>query len=90
MVGLANSLRGTGQGSMPPVWDGLDGLRAPLLAVAGALDPSYVQLANRLARSAPTGRAVTIEGCGHALPMEDHESVARVVLEFLEGLSGLP
>lgn len=85
-IGLANSLRGTGQGSMPPLWEGLGNVRSPLLALAGEGDPTYVQLAERLARSAHDGRVVTVARCGHALPMEKPARVAGLVLEFLRSL----
>jgi 2-succinyl-6-hydroxy-2,4-cyclohexadiene-1-carboxylate synthase len=84
-IGLANSLRGTGTGAMPPVWDRLASLRCPLLAVCGALDPAYVDVAEQLSASAGNGSAITLPGLGHALPMENPDAVARAVLDFLEG-----
>ena len=89
-TGLANSLRGTGQGAMPPVWEGLGGVRSPLLAVAGSRDPAYVAVAERLASVAPAGRTATVDGAGHALPMEQPAAVAHIVCSFLEGLGTEP
>lgn len=84
-VGLANSLRGTGTGTMPPVWDRLPGLRSPLLALAGALDLPYVERASAIAAAAPFGRSATIPAAGHALHIENPAVVAPLIAEFLEG-----
>ncbi len=83
-VGWANSLRGTGTGSMPPVWDRLSALRAPLLALAGGLDGRYVRLADELASVPPDGQAIELAGLGHALPMEDPGATAAAVGDFLK------
>ena len=84
-VGLANSLRGTGAGSMPPVWSSLASLRSPLLAIAGSLDERYVAIAERLAEVCPFGETATVDGAGHALPLENPHRVATLVRQFLEG-----
>lgn len=84
-AGLANSLRGTGTGSMPPVWHALSSLRSPFLALAGELDPRYVDIATRAAAAAPFGRSETVSGAGHALHMENPSKVSHLVREFLEG-----
>lgn len=88
--GLANSLRGTGTGAMTPVWGAVPALRCPVLAVAGALDAPYVAKARRLAEIAGDGHCVVVDGCGHALPMEDPAAVARPVAAFLEGWATEP
>ena len=87
-IGLANSLRATGTGSMPPVWDSLASLRSPLLAVAGALDGAYVEHASHLADVCPFGTRATVAGAGHALPLEDPSAVATLLGEFLESCDG--
>ncbi len=83
-IGLANSLRATGTGSMPPVWDSLASLRSPLLAVAGALDGAYVDHASHLAEVCPFGTQATVADAGHALPLEDPSAVATLLGQFLE------
>lgn len=84
-IGLANSLRGTGTGAMPPVWPMLGSLRSPLLTVAGALDLRYVDIAERTAAAAPFGRCVVVPDAGHALHVENAGAVSHAVAEFLEG-----
>ncbi len=86
-VGYANSLRGTGTGSMPPVWDRLASIRSPMLFVTGALDSKFVDIAESMVRRAHDGRHVTIGACGHVVHEENPHEVARVITEFLEGLS---
>jgi 2-succinyl-6-hydroxy-2,4-cyclohexadiene-1-carboxylate synthase len=84
-IGLANSLRATGTGSMPPVWDSLASLRSPLLAMVGSLDERYVELAGRLADVCPFGEHAVIPDAGHALPLENPDAVATLLGDFLEG-----
>lgn len=82
-VGLANSLRGTGTGSMPPVWNALASIRSPLLTVAGGLDERYVDIARAVADAAPFGRCEVIDGVGHVVHQENLSAVAAVVHAFL-------
>lgn len=84
-LGLANSLRATGTGSMPPVWTSLASLRSPLLAIAGALDARYVELAARMADASPFGSDAVVADAGHALPLENPDAVATLLGDFLEG-----
>ena len=55
---LALLLRTAGQGALEPVWQRLDSLTLPVLAIAGVLDDRYADAARRIARSVPDGRAV--------------------------------
>src|SRR5690606_19116726 len=47
-AGLASSLRLAGSGTQMPLWDRLRTLDVPTLVVAGALDPKFVALGERL------------------------------------------
>ncbi len=85
-VGYANSLLGTGTGAMPPVWDRLGAIRSPLLFVAGELDVPYVETANEMAERSYRGEVAVVEDAGHVTHIENPGAVARVVVEFLEGL----
>jgi pimeloyl-ACP methyl ester carboxylesterase len=82
-VGLANALRGFGQGVQPPLWDALPRLPMPVLALAGSLDAKYAAGAAEVARAVPRGRAVVIEGCGHAPHLERPEAFLAAVVPFL-------
>ena len=83
-TGLANSLRGTGTGAMPPLWTALGSLRSPLLAIAGELDERYVEIANALSQRVPHGRAEVISGAGHVVHGEKLVDIANVVSKFLQ------
>jgi 2-succinyl-6-hydroxy-2,4-cyclohexadiene-1-carboxylate synthase len=83
---LALLLRTAGQGALDPVWHELEQLDLPLLAIAGARDPGYKRAAERIAATAPKGRAAIVEEAGHAAHLQRPDEVARVVEEFLDGL----
>ena len=85
VLGLANSLRGTGTGSMPPTWQTLPSVRSPVLAIAGALDTAYVETAKRIAEAAPFGQSAIIDGVGHVAHHENCSAVAAPIAAFLEG-----
>ncbi len=82
-IGLANSLRGTGTGSMPPLWSVLASVRSPLLAIAGSLDAKYTDLAHAMAEAVATGRAEIVAGAGHVVHHENLPEVASIVQSFL-------
>lgn len=82
-TGLANSLRGFGQGVMPPLHDFLPGVAAPTLIVAGALDPRYVEIGEAMRDAMPRARLVVVPRAGHAVHLEQPEAFRHVVLEFL-------
>jgi 2-succinyl-6-hydroxy-2,4-cyclohexadiene-1-carboxylate synthase len=69
-VGLANSLRGIGQGTAPPVLDRLRELAMPVTLIVGALDTRYVALAEQMAARIAGSRLVVVPGAGHALHLE--------------------
>lgn len=85
VTGLANSLRGTGTGSMPPTWQTLPSIRSPILAIAGELDSKYVDIAERIAEAAPFGRCTIVPDTGHVTHRENCSAVAASIAAFLEG-----
>lgn len=71
----------------PPAAERLAELRCPVLAVAGALDFSDVaQTARHLEAQVPGARAVVLEGVAHMIGMEAPETLARLILDFLDPL----
>jgi 2-succinyl-6-hydroxy-2,4-cyclohexadiene-1-carboxylate synthase len=81
---LAALLRTAGQGVLPPVWDEMAALAAPLLAIAGERDVLYTAAARRLAAIAPAGRHSVVAGAGHAAHLEHPAEVAADLLAFLD------
>ena len=81
---LASMLRATGQGALTPLWDRLPEIAVPVLAVAGELDPKYVEIAGRMTAQLPLGRAAIVPDAGHAAHLEQPDAVAELVLAFLD------
>lgn len=82
-TGLAQSLRGFGQGSQPALWDALPTLNIPVLILAGAEDSKYASLALEMAPLLPDATAVILPGAGHAVHLEKPEAVSMLIGEFL-------
>lgn len=82
-VGLANSLRGMGQGAQPPLWDRLGELDMPVLLMAGGLDRKFRDVALRMRDMIRDAVLVTIPDAGHAVNLERPTEYARHVERFL-------
>jgi 2-succinyl-6-hydroxy-2,4-cyclohexadiene-1-carboxylate synthase len=80
---LALLLRTSGQGVLEPAWGDLLRLDIPVLAIAGARDEGYVRAAERIADTAPRGRAAIVEDAGHAAHLQQPAEVARLIEEFV-------
>jgi 2-succinyl-6-hydroxy-2,4-cyclohexadiene-1-carboxylate synthase len=78
---LARSLAGMGTGAQPSHGDALGDL-PPTLALAGARDAKFVQVARRMAQAPPV-EAVVVPGAGHALLDEAPDAVAAAVRRAL-------
>lgn len=76
---LAAVLRGIGTGAMAPLWGRLPSLTMPAKVLAGAGDPKFVALGERLAAALPNGELVVVEGAGHGLPREAPEAVVAAL-----------
>lgn len=79
---LARSLRAAGTGAMEPLVAALPSIACPALVVAGALDPKFSDIADRLAARMPRARAVRIAGAGHAVQIEAPGELAREFAAF--------
>jgi 2-succinyl-6-hydroxy-2,4-cyclohexadiene-1-carboxylate synthase len=81
--GLANSLRGFGQGTQPYLGDRLDGLAMPVCLIAGAEDEKYARLAGEMAGRLRDVELTIVEGCGHTPHLERPAEFDRIVTAFL-------
>jgi 2-succinyl-6-hydroxy-2,4-cyclohexadiene-1-carboxylate synthase len=81
---LAQLLRSGGQGLFEPVWQRLEEIDCPVLAVAGELDTRYADAAFRIAERVKHGRARLVAGAGHAPQLERPEEFAELLLDFLD------
>jgi len=84
-LGLANSLRGAGQGTAPPVLDRLGEVSAPTLLIVGALDERYVAFGRLMAERIPDAGLVVVPEAGHAVHLERPAAFERAVADFLDG-----
>jgi 2-succinyl-6-hydroxy-2,4-cyclohexadiene-1-carboxylate synthase len=83
-IGLANSLRGMGAGSMKPVGDRLNEFTMPVLYLAGEYDTKYRQIGKQMTARMPCAEYVEISGAGHSIHLEQPERYVEVVLDFLD------
>ena len=82
-VGLANSLRAAGTGSMTPLWDRLGGLDVPTLVLCGALDNKFVDLGRDMAALLPRSELIVVHDAGHAVHLEDPGGCAFAIRQHL-------
>lgn len=82
-TGLANSLRGMGAGAMTPVWDRLETFDSPVLLLAGARDPKYVEQGEAMAKLMPQATRLVLPDVGHTTHLEAPELFDRTVLDWL-------
>lgn len=82
---LAAALRGFGTGALPSLWGQLRDLAAPTLLVVGALDPKFVEIAERMAHAMPDARVVEVQDAGHTVHLERPDAWLAAVTEFLQG-----
>lgn len=80
---LARSLRGMGTGQQPSLWDRLPDVNVRVLAIAGALDGKYVEIAQRMAVLMPNVHTAIIPNAGHNLHAERPGVFNEIVLDFL-------
>ncbi len=84
---LARSLRGMGTGSQPSLWEDLEGLTVPTLAVAGELDGKYAGISSRMASISPKVEPVVVPGVGHNAHDEAPAQYVALLGRFLDRLS---
>lgn len=82
-IGLANSLRGMGQGAQPSLWDRLPTLDVPVLLIAGALDRKFAGIAGQMQEVMPHAELGIVPDAGHAVHLERPERFAHLVRQFL-------
>lgn len=83
-VGLANCLRGLGQGMQAPMYDYLQEIRVPALLLTGKLDPAYGELGLEMCAWMRQARLEIVPGAGHAVHLEQPEQFRSLVMEFLD------
>jgi 2-succinyl-6-hydroxy-2,4-cyclohexadiene-1-carboxylate synthase len=82
-VGLANSLRGMGQGAQPSYWDRLGEIEVPVLLMAGALDRKFVGIAGQMGIRIAGAELSVVADAGHAVHLERPQEFLDEVQAFL-------
>ncbi|EIJ79355.1 alpha/beta hydrolase fold protein [Bacillus methanolicus PB1] len=82
-IGLANSLIGMGTGSQPSWWDELEYLPHETLLVTGSFDQKFCGIAKKMKIKIKNCRWININGCGHAIHVEEPKKFDTIVSEFL-------
>ena len=82
-VGLANSLRGMGQGAQPSYWDRLGEIEVPVLLMAGALDRKFVGIAGQMGIRIAGAELSVVADAGHAVHLERPHAFLGEVRAFL-------
>jgi 2-succinyl-6-hydroxy-2,4-cyclohexadiene-1-carboxylate synthase len=82
-VGLANSLRGMGQGAQPSYWDRLSEIEVPVLLMAGALDRKFVGIAGQMGVRIADATLSVVPEAGHAVHLERPHEFIGDAREFL-------
>ena len=81
-AGLANSLRGMGQGAHRYVGDRLLDLRCDVLLLAGGRDHKYVEVARRLSALIPGSSCVIVPEAGHAVHLESPDAFTGALATY--------
>jgi 2-succinyl-6-hydroxy-2,4-cyclohexadiene-1-carboxylate synthase len=83
-AGLASSLRLAGTGAEPDVWAAVGDLTMPVLVLAGAQDPKFRAIGERLAAAiGPNAGFIAVPGAGHAAHLEQPAAFLRLVRAWL-------
>ena len=80
---LARSLRRIGTGQQPSLWERLENLSVSTLAVTGALDGKYVEIAERMALRTSSLRVAVIPDVGHNVHLEHPGAYVDLLRDFL-------
>ena len=85
-TGLANSLRGFGTGTMPPLFNQLKNIKCKTLLITGELDTKFTNINKDIVKLFPNAKHKIIKNAGHNTHMEEPMKFVEVVNEFLNGL----
>nr|WP_263325337.1 2-succinyl-6-hydroxy-2,4-cyclohexadiene-1-carboxylate synthase [Neobacillus sp. Marseille-Q6967] len=81
--GLANSLLGMGTGSQPSWWQELNRLTCEALLITGGKDKKFCNIAEQMQKRIKNSKWMIINGCGHAIHVEDKEKFGTIISDFL-------
>ncbi|HAX05747.1 MAG TPA: 2-succinyl-6-hydroxy-2,4-cyclohexadiene-1-carboxylate synthase [Acidimicrobiaceae bacterium] len=80
-LGLANSLRASGSGAMPPLHNNLEHLATPTLLLVGEKDSKFLNIAKEMAPKIAQANIKVIKNSGHAAHLEQPAATAEAIME---------
>jgi pimeloyl-ACP methyl ester carboxylesterase len=83
LQGLTNSFAGCGTGALPALWSSLGNL-PELTCLYGEQDHKFAEIAARMEHAGPRITAQAIHGAGHAPHLENPETVATLLKNYLK------
>jgi 2-succinyl-6-hydroxy-2,4-cyclohexadiene-1-carboxylate synthase len=81
---LARALRGLGRGQQASLWERMERLQVPTLAVAGALDGKYAELAEAMAVRTDRVRVALLPNAGHNVHAENPKAFIELLKNFFK------
>ena len=87
-IGLANSLRGLGTGTMPSLWDRLGEIKVPTLVVTGDEDEKFSQIGATMVSAIPGAEMARVPASSHAPQTEQPDTFVLVVSRFIRNQEG--
>ena len=82
--GLAWSLLHTGTGVMPSLWEAIDGLEPPTLAIAGSTDEKFRDIAREMSLRSTRTETAEAADAGHCAHLENPAAVGALIEAFIE------
>jgi len=82
-TGLANILRGFGNGTMPYLVAKVNLIQCPVLLISGELDTKYCRLNSELEKKFPNAKNAVVKNAGHNTHLEESERFVQAANEYL-------
>lgn len=85
-LGLANTLRQLGTGTLPSLWNELVTIELPVYLVVGENDKKFMSLADEMSKRLPLYQVIKISDAGHAAHLENIPVFLQFMKELLDTL----
>lgn len=82
-VGLCNSLKGFGTGTMPALWNKLSTINFPVLFITGKYDDKFTEINQKANSMIANSVHKIIKDCGHNAHLEKPEEFINLVNKYL-------
>lgn len=78
-LGLANTLRAMGTGTMEPLWGRLNEIKCPVTLITGEMDNKFCEIIKQMQKQVPAISHKIIPKAGHAAIWEDMNSFINLI-----------